>query len=106
MSSWSFLSLSHQYRICEAFPGDGASRLLAHTDLLVDGPYLRELPETSRRWIGSSNQIVHFLTDRYRPDDPAWRSPNTLEIRLDGGELSVNGFPAPKALGLWRRISA
>src|SRR5438270_1937649 len=30
--------------------------LLAHTDILVDGPYVRELPETQRRWIGSANQ--------------------------------------------------
>ncbi|HZT81729.1 MAG TPA: 4Fe-4S single cluster domain-containing protein [Gemmataceae bacterium] len=77
--------------------------LLAHTDILVDGPYLREQPETRRRWIGSANQHVHFLSDRYRADDPRWLLPNTLEIRLAGGELSVNGFPARHAVGLWRR---
>jgi anaerobic ribonucleoside-triphosphate reductase activating protein len=77
--------------------------LLAHTDILVDGPYLREQPETRRRWIGSANQQVHFLSDRYRADDPRWLLPNTLEIRLRGGELSVNGFPARRAVGLWRR---
>src|SRR5262245_33803867 len=38
--------------------------LLAQTDILVDGPYVRELPETRRRWIGSSNQRVHFLSER------------------------------------------
>jgi len=78
--------------------------LLAHTDLLVDGPYVRELPETRRRWIGSSNQRIHFLTGRYRPDDPRWQLPNTLEIRLRDGELTVNGFPAAGAVGLWRRL--
>jgi anaerobic ribonucleoside-triphosphate reductase activating protein len=77
--------------------------LLAHTDILVDGPYLREQPETRRRWVGSANQRVHFLSDRYRTDDPRWLLPNTLEIRLAGGELSVNGFPARHAVGLWRR---
>src|SRR5262249_22211506 len=55
--------------------------LLAHTDLLVDGPYVRELPETRRRWIGSANQQVHFLTGRYRPTDPCWQQANTLEVR-------------------------
>jgi anaerobic ribonucleoside-triphosphate reductase activating protein len=44
-------------------------RLLAHTDILVDGPYFRELPETRRRWIGSANQQIHFLTDRDRADE-------------------------------------
>jgi len=77
--------------------------LLAETDLLVDGPYLRDRPERGRRWVGSDNQRVHALTDRYRVDDPSWSRPNTLELRLAGGELTVNGFPAASALGLWRR---
>jgi anaerobic ribonucleoside-triphosphate reductase activating protein len=80
--------------------------LLAWTDLLVDGPYRRDLPETRRRWIGSANQRVHCLTGRYRADDPCWSRPNTLEIRLDGSELTVNGFPAASAVGLWRRPQA
>ncbi len=83
-------------------PEPGVAELLALTDLLVDGPYVRELPETQRRWIGSSNQQIHFLSARYHPDDPRWRLSNTLEIRLHGRELTVNGFPAPTALGLWR----
>jgi anaerobic ribonucleoside-triphosphate reductase activating protein len=77
--------------------------LLNHTDILVDGPYVRELPDSNRRWIGSTNQRIHFLTDRYRADDPCWRQPNTLEIRLRGGDLSINGFPARSAVGLWKR---
>ena len=67
-------------------------------------PYVRELPDARRRWIGSTNQRIHFFTDRYHADDPCWRRPNTLEIRLRDGELSVNGFPARSAVGLWRRI--
>ena len=77
--------------------------LLARTDILVDGPYVRELPDTARRWIGSTNQRIHFLTDRYRADDPCWREPNTLEIRVRGVEVAVNGFPARQAVGLWRK---
>jgi anaerobic ribonucleoside-triphosphate reductase activating protein len=77
--------------------------LLAHIDILVDGPYVRELPDTQRRWIGSTNQRIHFLTDRYCPDDSCWRQKNTLEIRLDAMGLSVNGFPAASAVGLWKR---
>jgi anaerobic ribonucleoside-triphosphate reductase activating protein len=83
--------------------------LLAHTDILVDGRYVRELPDTSRRWIGSTNQRIHFLSDRYRADDPCWRERNTLEIRVRGGEVgevSVNGFPARQAVGLWKRPKA
>lgn len=78
--------------------------LLDHTDILVDGPYRRELPERERRWIGSANQGIHFLSERCRADDPRWRLPNTLEIRLQAGTVTINGFPAPAAVGLWKRL--
>ena len=77
--------------------------LLSQTDILVDGPYRNDMPETERRWIGSKNQRIHFLTDRCDPADPRWREPNTLEVRLDDGELTVNGFPARDAVTLWKR---
>jgi anaerobic ribonucleoside-triphosphate reductase activating protein len=83
-------------------PDPFASELLTSTDLLVDGPYVRELPDRERRWIGSTNQRIHFLTDRYRAADPCWRQKNTLEIRLDATGVSVNGFPSPQAKELWK----
>src|SRR5690349_2976128 len=85
-----------------ALPEPAVADLLALTDILVDGPYLRELPDSQRRWIGSTNQRIHCLTDRYRADDPCWRRPNTLEIRVRGQEILVNGFPAADAKGLWK----
>ena len=93
------------YTLAEArqLPEPAVAELLALTDILVDGPYLRELPEAQRRWIGSSNQQIHFLSARYRADDPRWQKPNTLEIRLRGGEVTINGFPAARAVGLWKR---
>jgi anaerobic ribonucleoside-triphosphate reductase activating protein len=80
--------------------------LLERTDILVDGPYERDRPDTTRRWIGSTNQRIHFLTERYCADDPCWRERNTLEIRVRGQEVSVNGFPAKHAFGLWRKPKA
>ncbi len=67
---------------------------LASCDLLVDGRYVKELPERRRRWIGSSNQVLHFLSNRYAPDDVCFQQPNTLEIRLVDGRVVVNGWPA------------
>jgi anaerobic ribonucleoside-triphosphate reductase activating protein len=87
-----------------ALPDPAVRDLLVHTDILVDGPYRRELPEKRRRWIGSANQQIHFLSNRYRADDPCWLLPNTLEIRLTQGELTVNGFPAASAVGLWKSV--
>lgn len=85
-----------------AMPDPAVDKLLRLTDILVDGPYRRDLPDTTRRWIGSTNQEIHFLTDRYQADDPQWRQRNTLEIRVVGGQISVNGFPAAGAVGLWK----
>lgn len=75
--------------------------LVARTDILVDGPYLRDQPDTTRRWIGSTNQRIHFLTPRYSYDEQ-WTTRNTLEIRVVGREITVNGFPAANAVGLWK----
>jgi anaerobic ribonucleoside-triphosphate reductase activating protein len=77
------------------------TELLKLTDILVDGPYEREKPDTERRWIGSTNQRIHFLTNRYSFDDQ-WQKKNTLEIRVIGREISINGFPAANAVGLWK----
>jgi anaerobic ribonucleoside-triphosphate reductase activating protein len=86
---------------------DGVAALLAATDLLVDGRYDRTRPEPAggRRWIGSANQVMHFLTDRYASDDAQLRGANSVEIRLDAraGTLTVNGWPAAAAGLRWRR---
>jgi len=80
--------------------------LLAETDLLVDGRFDRTRPEPAppagRRWIGSTNQVVHYLTPAYTPDDPRMHAANTVEIHWRDGKLVVNGWPAGAA-GLVRR---
>jgi anaerobic ribonucleoside-triphosphate reductase activating protein len=74
-----------------------AAELLATTDLLVDGRYDREHPEPppplGRRWLGSTNQVMHFLTPAYSADDPRMRGANTVEIHWRDGKLVVNGWP-------------
>ncbi|MCE9532289.1 MAG: radical SAM protein [Planctomycetes bacterium] len=90
------------YTLPELRQSPTAAGLLESIDILVDGPYRRDLPDTKRRWIGSTNQNIHFLTDRYRADDPCWKQRNTLEIRLDSSGLTVNGFPALHAKEFWK----
>jgi len=74
---------------------EDALRLLAATDLLVDGPYLHEQRSSRRRWIGSDNQRMHFLTDRYR-DHPDILEDGTqgVHIRIADGEVQLSGWPA------------
>ena len=68
--------------------------LLSHCDLLVDGQYRQSEPESERRWIGSRNQVMHFLSDRYDREEARFREPNTVEIRFKPGSLTVSGWPA------------
>jgi len=71
-----------------------ASTLLAECDLLVDGRFERDKLDTSRRWIGSSNQRLHFMTTRYDEADPRFAaSGQSAELRLVRGELVMNGWP-------------
>lgn len=81
------------YTLAELRGRPDAAALLAQVDLLVDGRYERERPERRRRWLGSENQQLHFLTERYRADDPRFSTGNTVELRLEGGKLTINGWP-------------
>lgn len=75
----------------------GVKALLAQTDLLIDGPYIREQRSFARPWVGSENQRYHFLTGRYAPEDLK-HARNRVEVRLrPDGALDTNGmadFPA------------
>lgn len=71
--------------------------LLAATDLLADGPFLRDQPDTRRPWIGSTNQGLHALTDAYRRDveaiDAGAGERDRLEVRVAAdGSVEVNGW--------------
>ncbi|MBM4023957.1 MAG: radical SAM protein [Planctomycetes bacterium] len=67
--------------------------LLEATDLLLAGPFVRELADTSRPWVGSANQQFVFLTDRYRALECRIRQvPQRIEIWVDNdGAVSFNG---------------
>jgi anaerobic ribonucleoside-triphosphate reductase activating protein len=73
--------------------GRAVKELLEATDLLVDGRFERDALDTTRRWIGSKNQVLHFRTKRYDPSDPRLSGANTAEIRLTRTELTMNGWP-------------
>lgn len=77
-------------------PLPGTNALLRHTDVLVDGLYVAELRETQRAWAGSSNQVFHYLTDRYDNSIEQWsEGRQRVEIRLtNDGRVDVNGWPA------------
>lgn len=75
----------------------GARELLALVDLLVDGAYRADLPETARRWSGSANQRFHFLTGRYSPgveQIAPGETERTVELRIGpDGRVERSGWP-------------
>jgi anaerobic ribonucleoside-triphosphate reductase activating protein len=67
------------------------SVLLNLTDLLVDGPYIEELKGHPVPWIGSKNQMLYFLTNRYSINDI--KTIPSVELHmLPGGEIIMNGL--------------
>jgi len=79
----------------------GITALLDQCDLLVDGRYDQTRPEppppSGRRWLGSTNQVMHYLTPAYASEDPRMQDANTLEIHWVDGRLVINGWPAGAA---------
>lgn len=72
----------------------GANDLIGFTDILVDGPYIRELPDQERRWTGSRNQRFRYLTDRYAPGHEAAAIERDSEITVSlNSSVRINGWP-------------
>ena len=73
----------------------GVDQLLRYTDVVVDGPYEASLPEISRRWVGSTNQQFHYLTERYDAQiEKRDAVERLIEVRINSdGTVFVNGWP-------------
>lgn len=69
------------------------NELLCYADLLVDGQFEKDKRTTTKRWIGSSNQKLHFLSDFYSETDSRFSDSNEITFSYKNGELTVVGFP-------------
>lgn len=67
--------------------------LLNYSDLLIDGPFLKEKQTIDLPWIGSSNQRYIYITNRYM-DYGFSNVENRIEVRYDGKQkrIIVNGL--------------
>ncbi|MBS4218457.1 radical SAM protein [Bacillus sp. FJAT-49711] len=79
---------------------NAALNLLANTDLLIDGPFIKDKLDLSRPWVGSSNQRYHFLTASYKHlENNLMTIGNKIEIRIgEDGSVSVNGMATQQTL--------
>jgi anaerobic ribonucleoside-triphosphate reductase activating protein len=79
-------------------PSAGVAELLAEVDVLIDGQYVDRLDD-GRGLRGSSNQVVHHLTDRLRDSGYDFDDrPRTAEIRIGEREVTLVGVPTAELL--------
>ena len=68
-------------------------RLLDNTDILVDGPFIQNEYDDKRDWVGSKNQKVLLLSDRYEPGVEFKHSQRTMEVLVSEDSICINGWP-------------
>jgi len=73
---------------------ENVSDLLKYTDVLIDGSYIESLRDNVRNWVGSTNQVFHYLTNRYDTSiemDERYR--NVIELEFNQNGVLVSGCP-------------
>lgn len=83
------------YTMAEILESPRGNEILSHVDLLIAGRYDRHLP-MSEGLLGSTNQQVHFLTNRYSSDDLASVPTRELILKPDGTVVA-------SGIARWRR---
>ena len=86
-------------------PAPGVDDLLAQVDVLVDGPFRRELAHTTQGLRGSSNQNFIYLTDRI-PAGSLEQAERTVEIHIHEDAAVMVGIPRPAVLSAFHRALA
>jgi anaerobic ribonucleoside-triphosphate reductase activating protein len=90
-----------------ASPSPGAHALLAVTDILVDGPFVRE-KQRDLLWRGSANQHIHLLSARYADLASSLDARGVgVELRLDReSNLFWAGVPGPDFIARLRQAGS
>ena len=83
------------------------SALLSKLDILIDGRYVKELDD-GRAYVGSSNQVIHYLTPRYAGIGEAYYSSGSrrAEIKLLTTQAVLIGVPSKNVLDVWRDLKS
>lgn len=86
----------------------GIRDLLGCIDLLIDGPYIPELDD-GRPYVGSSNQRLIPLTDRYWPHLQTYYATDIgrqIEMNITSRKVQMIGVPNREQLAIWKQIKA
>lgn len=76
-------------------------------DLLIAGPFMPEFASPDRRWIGSDNQTIHFMSSLYVEELKDWPpGKKEIEIIIRDGVILINGTPLADDHDLVRMFAA
>lgn len=69
--------------------------ILKGCDVVIDGEYIAEQKETERKIVGSSNQRILYLTDRYKSCADWFTAPgySSVEVNVGTDSIVANGDP-------------
>lgn len=74
-----------------------------YVDILIDGEFVEELND-GRSLVGSSNQKVHFLTNRYENEKSIYESTERkIETYVRSNEIFMVGIPNSTFLENWNK---
>ena len=81
--------------------------LLKHVDILIDGRYEKNLDD-GRAYVGSSNQIIHYLTKRYKESGEKYylASKRKAEIKFTPNRAILIGVPSKNVLNMWQNLKS
>ncbi len=65
--------------------------LVDSVDLLIDGPYINSLHDSSRILIGSKNKNLHFITNRYKAEESYFYNKTAVEEVTAEEYIFING---------------
>ena len=81
------------------------SPLLNEIDILIDGRYEKNLDD-GRAYVGSSNQVINYLTERYKNAGAKYysESKRKAEIKFTSSQAILIGVPSREVLNLWKSL--
>lgn len=87
------LFTGHNYKDLLTTGDENVNTLLKNSDILVDGEFVESLYDGERDWVGSTNQRVIFLSNRYRAGIEFEHGVHSTEIRVSADGVGINGWP-------------
>lgn len=77
--------------------------ILGCVDVLIDGQYVQELDD-GRPFRGSSNQVIHHFTERYRDFFTDSSRKRECVVAQRGIYFTLTGIPTEESKALWKLI--